>query len=103
MIPENREQSEKLIDPEKCIQSLESYLRQETNYSAMSNEHVAAAMEKRLAIKAKDWGFKYKANMSDQEYTSLAKEAIRRYLENWKGKKEGEDNRGHRLGKSSYL
>lgn len=103
MIAENREQLEKLVDKEKCIQALESYLRQEASYSAMSNEHVAAAMEQRLAIKAKDWGLKYKMEMLDQEYTGLAREAVRRYLENWKGKKEGEDDRGHRLGKSKYL
>lgn len=115
MIPENREQSEKLAnteniaqsekltDVEKCIQSLEHYLRQETSYSAMSNEHVAAAMEKRLAIKAKDWGLKYKVNMPDRESVLLAREAITRYLRNWEDKKEGEDDRGHRLGKNSYL
>lgn len=103
MIPETRERAEKITDYEECIQALESYLRQETSYSAMSNEHVAAAFEKRLALKAKDWGLKYKADMSEREYISLAREAICRYLNNWKDKKQGEDNRGHRLGKSHYL
>ena len=103
MIAENREQSEKQVDYDKCIQALESYLRQETSYDAMSNKHVAAAFEKRLAFKAKDWGLKYKTNMSEQEYVSLAREAICRYLNNWKNKKQGEDNRAHRLGKSHYL
>ena len=103
MIAENREKVEKITDPEKCIQALESYLRQEASYSAMLNGRVADAFEKRLALKAKDWGLKYKTNMPEQEYISLAKEAIRRYLDNWENKKQGEDNRAHRLGKSHYL
>lgn len=103
MIAENREQAEKQIDYEKCIQALESYLRQETSYNAMSNEHVAAAFEKRLAFKAKDWALKYKVNMPEQQCISLAREAICRYLDNWENKKQGEDNRAHRLGKSHYL
>lgn len=103
MIAENREQMEKRNDYEKCIQALESYLRQEASYDAISNEHMAEAFERRLALKAKDWNLKYKADMSENDFMAIAEEAIRRYMKNWEDKKQGEDDRAHRLGKSHYL
>lgn len=101
MIPENREQSENIHKRyEDCIQALEKYLRSEASWDAMQNEHVAEGMEKRLAFNAKDWNLKYKAGFTENDCTALAREAIRRYVDNWEGKKQGEDNRGRRLGKS---
>ena len=101
MIPENREQAEHTQKKhEDCIQALEAYLRDEASWDAMQNEHVAEGMEKRLALKAKDWNLKYNAGFMEGDYTALAREAIRRYLDNWNGKVQGEDNRGRRLGKS---
>lgn len=103
MIAENREQSEKRTDYEKCIQALESYLRQEASYEAISDEQMQHAFERRLALKAKDWNLKYKADMSEQDFIDIAREAVERYLKNWDGKEQGEDDRAHRLGKSHYL
>lgn len=103
MIPENREQTEQQQNIESCIQALESYLRQEANYEAMSNSMVAAGMEKRLAMKAKDYCIKYDMQLPEEVYIQIAREAITRYLHNWKGKVQGEDDRGHRLGKSHYM
>lgn len=103
MIAENREQFESKQSIESCIQALESYLRQEASYEAMSNEHVAAGMEKRLAMKAKDYCTKYRMPLSEGMYLNIAREAITRYLNNWEDKTQGEDNRGHRLGKSQFM
>ena len=101
MIPENREREENIQKKHNdCIQALEAYLRDEASWDAMQNEHVAAGMEKRLALKAKDWDLKYRAGFTEGDYTALAREAIRRYLDNWENKEQGEDNRGKRLGKS---
>ena len=102
MIAENMEQAEK-TDPEAVIQALQSYLRQETSYEAMQQAQVAEGMEKRLALKAKDFCLQHGDNsLTDDNYTALAREAIRRYMHNWHDKKQGEDDRGHRLGKSSF-
>ena len=102
MIAENREQAEK-TDPEAVVQALQSYLRQEASYEAMQQSSVAEGMEKRLALKARDFAIQHgDKSLSDDDCTALAQEAIRRYMNNWQGKKQGEDDRGHRLGKSSF-
>ncbi len=102
MIAENREQAEK-TDPEEVIQAMQSYLRQEASYDAMQQSSVAEGMEKRLAMKARDFALQHgDKSLSDDDCTALAQEAIRRYMNNWHGKKQGEDDRGHRLGKSSF-
>lgn len=102
MIAENREQAEK-TDPEAVIQALQSYLRQEASYDAMQQAQVAESMEKRLALKARDFALQHgDKSLSDDDCTALAQEAIRRYMHNWQDKKQGEDDRGHRLGKSSF-
>lgn len=102
MIAENREQAEK-TDSEEVIQALQSYLRQEASYDAMQQSSVAEGMEKRLAMKARDFALQHgDKSLSDDDCTALAQEAIRRYMNNWQGKKQGEDDRGHRLGKSSF-
>ena len=102
MIAENREQAEK-TDPEAVVQALQSYLRQEASYDAMQQSSVAEGMEKRLALKARDFALQHgDKSLSDDDCTALAQEAIRRYMNNWQGKKQGEDDRGHRLGKSSF-
>jgi len=102
MIAENREQAEK-TDQEEVIQALQSYLRQEASYDAMRQSSVAEGMEKRLTMKARDFALQHgDKSLSDNDCTALAQEAIRRYMNNWQGKKQGEDDRGHRLGKSSF-
>lgn len=102
MIAENREQAEK-TDPEEVIQAMQSYLRQEASYDAMQQSSVAEGMEKRLAMKARDFALQHgDKSLSDDDCTAFAQEAIRRYMNNWQGKKQGEDDRGHRLGKSSF-
>lgn len=103
MIAENRETSEKQQDRESCIQALEKYLRQEVDAKQLDNDAFAYAVEQRLVFKAKDWGLKYKADMIESDYNILASEAMSRFIKNWEDKKPGEDDRGHRLGKSQYL
>ena len=102
MIAENREQAEK-TDTEAVIQALQSYLRQEASYEAMQQAQVAESMEKRLALKARDFALQHgDKSLSDDDCTALAQEAICRYIHNWQDKKQGEDDRGHRLGKSRF-
>ena len=57
-------------------QALQSYLRQEYSYDVLRDYN----QEQRLA-----------------------REAVETFKANWKGKVQGEDDRGHRFGKSKYL
>ena len=116
MIPETREQIERLnyhgcaaeesagvTDAfNDCVQFLEKYLRKEADYRTLSNEHVAESFEKRLKLMAQDWArnHKYDSVLDDQRCTGAARQAIRRYLDNWENKVPGSDDRAHRLGKS---
>jgi len=100
VIAENREQVERHMTREDCIQALESYLRQEASYNMLIDPKLKDTMQQRLAIKAKDFGLKYNMCMSENDYSTLAQDAISRYLYNWKNKQQGIDDRGHRLGKS---
>lgn len=100
MTTENRENVENQKDMESCIQALESYLRQEIDAKQLKNDVFAYAVEQRLIIKAKDWGLKYKQDMSERDYMLLAADAIARFEKNWKHKQKGDDDRGHRFGKS---
>ena len=116
MIPETREQAERL-NPRgcateenagvtdafnECVQFLEKYLRKEADYRTLSNEHVAESFEKRLKLMAQDWArnHKYDNVLDERRCTGAARQAICRYLDNWEGKTPGNDDRGHRLGKS---
>lgn len=100
MIPETRECS---INKEDCIQALESYLRQEVSYQALFNKQILQGIKDRLMFKVKDFGLKYAVKISDNECEKYADEALSRFMDNWKDKEQGMDNRGHRLGKSKFL
>lgn len=97
MIAENRESME---TDSKLMNVLQEYMRQE--YSPEVIESARPATEKRVALKAKDWCIKHNCNMSEAEYINVARDAVNRFLSNWENKTPGEDDRGHRLGKSSY-
>ena len=97
MIAENRESME---SNSRLTNALQEYLRQE--YSPDAIESARPAAEKRVALKAKDWCIKHNCTTSEADYIKLARNAINRFLVNWEDKIPGEDDRGHRLGKSSY-
>lgn len=85
---------------DECVQVLEKYLRQEASYDTLSNEHVAESFEKRLTYMAQDWSRKHDKGLDDKYCREAAQKAICTYLDNWENKVSGEDDRGHRLGKS---
>lgn len=96
MIAENRESFER-----DCKQFLEQYLRQEASYDALMDEATRTAFRERLFFTAKDWYQRRGVSTNVNACEQLADDAINTYLANWKGKTPGEDDRGHRLGKSS--
>lgn len=95
MIPETRE------TVEECIQALQSYMRNELSPESINNKNIAESVEDRLTLTASDWFTKRGIAMAADDYRNMAKEAVRRYVHNWNGKVQGEDDRGHRLGKRS--
>lgn len=96
MIAEEREKTERPY--EDIIQSLEKYMRQEVSYDAIQNEQILKGIRERLSMKARDYAFAHNIELQDSDANRLANEAISRYAHNWNGKKQGEDDRGHRLG-----
>lgn len=97
MIAENRESMEA---NSKLMNVLQEYMRQE--YSPEMIDSARPAVEKRVALKAKDWCIKHNCSMPEASYIKIAREAVDRFSDNWENKTPGEDDRGHRLGKSSY-
>ena len=100
MLTEERESTEVSNYPEDCIQFLEKYLRSTMDYASMQNKTVRDAVEQRLIFTVKDYGTKRNFKVPDNDAVTIANEAIDRFMDNWKGKKAGVDDRGHRLGKS---
>ena len=96
MTVEEREKTERPY--EDIIQALEEYMRQEVSYEAIKSDDVLDSIRKRLAMKARDFAFAHSIDLQDSDANRLANAAIARYAHNWKGKKQGEDDRGHRLG-----
>lgn len=108
MIPETREQLEKSNSAETyedCVQALESYLRQEISPDVINNATftVLENLKTRLEQKAEDWSMKNKVEFGEDTCKSAAVDAISRYIVNWKNKKQGDDNRACRFGKSAWL
>lgn len=96
MTVEEREKTERPY--EDIIQALEEYMRQEVSYEAIKSDDVLNGIRKRLAMKARDYAFAHNIELQDSDANRLANKAVARYAHNWKGKKQGEDDRGHRLG-----
>ena len=88
---------------EQCIQALETALRQEFDSESIKQDDIAEAARRRMYIKAIDWGYAHNVDIQPQLATQLANTAIDRYKSNWKNKVQGQDDRGHRFGKTSYL
>lgn len=101
MTVEERESTE-IKYPEDCIQFLEDYLRRNMSYDSMQNKAVRDAVERRLSFTVKDFGSRHGVDVPDNDTVSIVNEAIDRFMDNWKGKTEGEDNRSHQLGKSTF-
>lgn len=102
MIAETREDNEKDYHvSDDCIQAMESMLRQEFDYNSIMQMQDDTVI-RRLAMKGYDWCNKNVPSYLDKvDFYDLAKEALERYKENWKGKEQGEDDRGHRFGKKN--
>lgn len=83
---------------EECLQSLAERLRDEADYKSMLEPDSREAEKRRLIVQAADWcnarGVAYNWN----ELGKVADNAIGRYIENWKNKKSGEDDRSHAFG-----
>lgn len=98
MIAEERERDMSSIE-----QALQSYLRQEYSYDVLRDYNQEQAAIQRLIYTATDYAMKHGINISDSDAERLAREAVETFKANWKGKVQGEDDRGHRFGKSKYL
>lgn len=95
MIPENREKD---TYKAQCMKELQEYIRQEVNYSSLSNKAIKDSLEKRLYFKAKDWAYKHNTYMQDVDAENIAKEAINNFISNQENKPV-DDKRGlSRLG-----
>lgn len=99
MIPENREQQEMKNPEQECINFIMSYMRDNVSPAVMLRPEIAAAITQRVALTARDWCLKRNIRWPAEKYQQVAEKAVGTYKKNWTGKKQGEDDRGHRLGK----
>ena len=99
MIPENREQQEIKNSEQDCINCIMSYLRSNISPAAMLRPGIATAITQRVTLTAKDWCLKRGIQWPAEKYQEVAERAVTTYKKNWAGKQQGEDDRGHRLGK----
>ena len=81
-------------------QRLMSLLRAEYSPHSLESSFACEACENRLAQVARDYDAEINEHHDDMYYKTLAHETLYRYLDNWKDKTQGEDDRGKRLGKS---
>lgn len=81
-------------------QKLQSYLRDKFSVESLNDAIKREKAERLLTQVAKDWCIKHTQERSDIEYAQLAKDAVSKYLSNWYGKIQGEDDRGHRFGET---
>lgn len=82
-------------------QKLMSYLRDKYSPDSLDSSYAAEAAEKLLANVARDYDAEINVHNDDKYYILLARKCITQYLNNWKDKTPGEDDRGHRLGKQN--
>lgn len=102
MIPELREKAERTSKDGGVYnveQKLQSYLRDKYSVDSLQNGYKQEATINLLAQVAKDWCMRHNDYRTNAEYVSLAKDAVKTYLSNWRGKQQGEDNRSNNLGK----
>lgn len=81
-------------------QKLQSYLRDKYSVESLRNNEEAAV--NLLSQIAKDWCIAHDDEMPDEKYIQYAREAVARYLDNWRGKTQGTDNRSHNLGRMLF-
>lgn len=81
-------------------QRLMSLLRSEYSPHSLESSFACEACENRLAQVARDYDAEINEYHDDEYYKKLARGTLHRYLDNWKNKTQGEDDRGKRLGKS---
>lgn len=81
-------------------QRLMSLLRSEYSPRALESSFACEACENRLVQVARDYDAEINEHHDDEYYKTLARGTLHQYLDNWKDKTQGEDDRGKRLGKS---
>lgn len=85
--------------PQELMNDMQKYMRSEFSPDVLSNSACRHAALTRLALKAKDWCMSRGYDLPEDTYYECAEQSYERYMDNWRGKTPGEDDRGHRLGK----
>lgn len=81
-------------------QKLQDYLRKNYSPDALNIGRIREATENLLIQVARDWDMSHRQSHPERWYAETAKQAIDTFIDNWEGKTEGEDDRGHRFSKS---
>ena len=83
---------------EKLVQKLEAYLRAHFDYESVEGAR-EGEVEKLLLDVAYGWCANRGLPGGRKLAASACREALSRYRRNWEGKKQGEDDRSHALGR----
>ena len=97
MTAEQREKEEKGDIQEKLVQKLERYLR--ANFDEKSADVTDGTLERLLLEVGQDWCLNRGVPLDASMVRDSCDEALKRYRKNWKGKKQGEDDRSDALGR----
>lgn len=97
MTVEQREKDERRDIQEKLVQKLESYLR--AHFDEKSSHIEDGPLEKLLLEVGQNWCLNRGVPLGTSIVWDACDEAIKRYRKNWKGKKQGEDDRSDALGR----
>lgn len=82
-------------------QRLQEWLRHNYTPEVFRIGRMSELTESMLTQIAIDWDWSHKQSHPMTWYKAVAKEAIDRFINNREGKTQGDDDRGHRFGKSS--
>lgn len=96
MIAESRDNMEL---PSELMNEMQKYMRTEFSPDVLANNMCRHSALTRIAIKAKDWCMTHGCEMPEEKYYECASQSLDRFVDNWRGKTPGYDDRGHRLGK----
>lgn len=108
MIPEQREHDEhfdfsnkKPASSNALHNALEEIMRKTFSYEQLASDEAKAAAVDYLSAEASSYAHAHNMRITPAECNKYAKDAVSCYLDNWKNKTPGEDDRGHRLGKDN--
>ena len=97
MTAEERERHDPARYRDKLVQKLEKYLR--AHFDWKSAEMAREPAERLLWRVGAEWLLNRGIPRNDKVLKEAVKEAMERYLENWEGKEQGEDDRSGALGR----